>query len=366
MLLDNNIAFVCFRKPEDQDTSIYVFPENNIHILQDYNELDNFSGFVFHPFDINKDSRALLLKPKYQFCSKDKLSFIKDSVLAFSFKNNEDKNKEQKILSTSRDDYFRQINKMIKQLRDEKLKKVVLSRAEINTDITIDKAGQIYENLEKTYKSAFVYFLHIPYQCSWLGASPELFFKRENDYCKTVALAATIQNTGQEDIKWTVKEKVEQALVSEYLEDVLSRNGISEYKKNGPFCATAGNLFHLKTEFVFPLKLIKGKTGHFLKSLHATPAVCGLPKDVALSLINETENYDREYYSGFLGVLNKDNEGHLFVNLRCLQFVDNAAVLYVGGGITSASQPAMEWEETRHKARTLLSVIEKIQTFAGK
>jgi hypothetical protein len=40
--------------------------------------------------------------------------------------------------------------------------------------------------------------------------------------------------------------------------------------------------------------------------LHPTAAVCGLPKEAAKAFILENEEYDREYYSGFLGELNID------------------------------------------------------------
>ena len=366
MLLDNKLAFICFRKPDDNDTTIFVFTEKDIHYLNDYNELDSFSGFIFHPFISNKKKPVLLINPEFQFNSNDKLTFIKENILPLSFSEKQKSGKSEKVKSTSKNEYFEQISKMIKSLKERELKKVVLSRREFIAEITIDKAPEIFTKLESNYKNAFVYFLHIPGQCSWMGASPELFFQKKEETCKTVALAATILNRGQTEINWGEKEKTEQALVSEYLESVLKANGISDYNINGPSTVKAGNLFHLKTEFLFPFESVKGRFGNLLKHLHATPAVCGLPKNNALRLINKTENYDREYYTGFLGLVNNNGESHLFVNLRCLQFVDDGAVLYTGGGITADSIPEKEWEETIHKAQTLLSVMENFQTFAGK
>jgi isochorismate synthase len=69
--------------------------------------------------------------------------------------------------------------------------------------------------------------------------------------------------------------------------------------------------------------------------LHPTPAVCGLPKQEAKDFILENEGYDRKYYTGFLGELNKEAfnketlKSDLYVNLRCMKIKDNQAHLYV-------------------------------------
>jgi isochorismate synthase len=48
----------------------------------------------------------------------------------------------------------------------------------------------------------------------------------------------------------------------------------------------------------------------------------------------ENEGYDREYYTGFLGELNKEAfnketlKSDLYVNLRCMKIKDNQAHLY--------------------------------------
>jgi len=95
--------------------------------------------------------------------------------------------------------------------------------------------------------------------------------------------------------------------------------------------------------------------------LHPTPAVCGLPKNEAKSFILENENYDRKYYTGFLGELNSDvngiNTSSLYVNLRCMEIAKDEAIIYVGGGITKDSIPEKEWEETVRKTATMKKVL---------
>ena len=106
MLLDNDVAFVCFRKPDDNDTTIFVFTEKDIHYLNDYNELDNFSGFIFHPFESSKKKPVLLINPEFQFSSKDSIPFIKKNILPFSSADIQKTGNSEKVISTSKNEYF--------------------------------------------------------------------------------------------------------------------------------------------------------------------------------------------------------------------------------------------------------------------
>jgi len=112
--------------------------------------------------------------------------------------------------------------------------------------------------------------------------------------------------------------------------------------------------------------------------LHPTPAVCGLPKESAKQFILEHEDYNREFYTGFLGELNCETtiaprsgrrnienrayavsrtSTQLYVNLRCMQLKNQQAIIYVGGGITEGSNAESEWEETVSKSLVIKSIL---------
>ena len=97
--------------------------------------------------------------------------------------------------------------------------------------------------------------------------------------------------------------------------------------------------------------------------LHPTPAVCGLPVGEARRLINFSEGYHRQLYTGFLGRM-RNQSLWFFVNLRCARLDANQAVLYAGGGITPSSVPAHEWHEARLKSETIARELEKLKNFA--
>ena len=135
------------------------------------------------------------------------------------------------------------------------------------------------------------------------------------------------------------------------------QNGIilKNFTVSDTYTVKAGNLLHLKADIIgvigdFELKKL-------LDTLHPTPAVCGLPKESSKSFILANENYDRTYYTGFLGEINVDLETALYVNLRCVEIVGTTAIIYVGGGITLESIPENEWSETSNKTFTIKSIL---------
>jgi len=71
-------------------------------------------------------------------------------------------------------------------------------------------------------------------------------------------------------------------------------------------------------------------------------------------------HFDRGFYSGFLGPV-FSNGFSFFVNIRSMELGNDNAVLYLGGGITRESKEEAEWEETRLKAHTLLSVLHSVK-----
>jgi isochorismate synthase len=210
----------------------------------------------------------------------------------------------------------------------------------------------IFSQLNLNYKNTFNYLVSIKNVGCWIGATPELLAEFENNHFKTVALAGTKHDF---NIKWTNKEKEEQQFVSNYIFNQL-KDKVKKIEKTTIETIKAGEVFHLKTSFNGLINKNKDWT-EIVKTLHPTPATCGLPKNKSQQLINSIELHQRNFYTGFLGILSPKHK-LLMVNLRCMQISDNNAFLYLGGGITAKSNPEKEWEETINKSKTLLNVIQ--------
>ena len=117
----------------------------------------------------------------------------------------------------------------------------------------------------------------------------------------------------------------------------------------------AGEIIHLNKDFNFNLDI---DYLSFVKTLHPTPAIAGIPLDKSLAIIQDLEIHNRELYCGFLGTVDSKN-CDLKVNLRCARLSAKEVQIFVGGGITSKSNPNDEFKETEIKSQTLLSVIKK-------
>ena len=341
---EQQLPFVLFCKP-DSDRIVGVFQKND-HLYF----LDNFEekGFVFAPFDA------------------EEIPFIPlehADVYVENF-NSTDYFFEKKSVNTnspnSNDFFVDLVAKAVDAINENKFSKVVLSRKEEidNSDFNIEST---MNKMISLYSSAFKYCFFHPKIGTWLGATPEQFFKTNGNTLKTVALAGTQLATSSATIIWQEKEKKEQQLVTDFIVDSLEDLS-KEITISSPYSVKAGNLWHIKTDILAQLKskkLIK-KT---IFALHPTSAVCGLPKQEAKEFILQNEGYNREYYSGFLGELNidfvtfKTLQTDLFVNLRCMKIIKNKAQLFVGCGITKESNPVDEYMETVNKSMTMKKII---------
>lgn len=262
------------------------------------------------------------------------------------------------------DEYCQLVREAIAFIASSGIEKVVVSR---RVDAPLPPGFNpvtLFERFSQRYPDAFVSLVAIPGVGTWLGVSPELLLAVDHHALSTMALAGTqARPAGQllSAVHWGQKEQTEQALVSDYVRDFFRRQGIAGVQEHGPQTVAAGNLVHLQTTFRvdLPQAARLALANRVLHELHPTSAVCGMPKDKALAFILAHEGYDRSFYSGFLGPVHIEGQSSLYVNLRCMQLRQNGASLYVGGGVTAESDPCAEWEETRLKAQTLLSVLEQ-------
>ncbi|MDX1349325.1 MAG: chorismate-binding protein, partial [Putridiphycobacter sp.] len=143
-------------------------------------------------------------------------------------------------------------------------------------------------------------------------------------------------------------------IVSRFIEKEMQQCGVINIEKTGPYTFDTGALFHLKTDFKGSI-IYDNQIG-LIKKLHPTPATCGTPQAVTFNYVINAEPHKRSIYCGFLGPIT-ENQSHLFVNLRCMQILNDRAYLYVGGGITGDSEPEKEWDETINKSKTLASFL---------
>jgi isochorismate synthase len=341
--LEQRLPFVLYCKP-NSEMVVGLFQQNDeLYEVEDFTE----KGFVFASFDgsrtylipENKSERISVIRNEY-----------KGAILEREFKEPN---------AATKNDYERLVAKGIRAVENDELKKVVLSRKEIVAFDAFDLVS-VFEQLVQLYPATFVYCFFHPKVGIWLGATPEQLLKANGNVFETMALAGTQKDSGSKEIVWDKKEKDEQQYVTDYIVSVLQEVAL-EVSVTQPYSVKAGSIWHIKTDICGMLNS-NSSLQHVINLLHPTPAVCGLPKEQSKAFILENENYDRSFYTGFLGELNSSfaaaaTSSDLFVNLRCMQIIGNQAALYMGCGITKESRPEKEWAESVNKSMTMKKVL---------
>ncbi len=264
-----------------------------------------------------------------------------------------------------RESFVRSVRQGIEAIEQGRFRKVVMAR-------TLERAlpgsfsvSRLFDSLSRLYPKTFLSVVFLPGQGIWIGASPEMLLVwNDKQVVNTVALAGTMTSNPGSIGDWSFKDVNEHHLVSHYINELFHEIGIRRFEKSERSSMSVGHLFHIEEEFKVDLR-DRENQGISLDSLvyglHPTPAVGGLPKAPAISFINDKEEIDRKFYSGFLGPINFDNQIHLYVNIRCMNILDGKATLYAGAGITRHSEPDKEWQETCSKCQMMLRALEQEQ-----
>ena len=340
--------FVVYRKPGIREVRLLVQKDTVVYRFNTEGE----TGFIFSPFDVNQAGIFFPLE-KCQFSTAD----YKESDFV-NFRPG--KKDEIKITEDfdRRERYLSLVKSCLDFIHRTGTRKIVLSRKE-EVQISGLPVICILQSLLENYPDAFVYIWYHPTVGMWAGASPETLLSVEKDQFKTMALAGTKRIKDHEELVWGQKEKEEQQIVTDYIKNELG--GL--ITKTAPAkTIKAGQVAHICTELEGTLTKGFGLM-QLVNKLHPTPAVCGLPKEIARDFILKHEGYDRSFYTGFLGEINLKSRGeksastHLFVNLRCMELFEDKAVLFVGGGITRNSNEEKEWEETVAKSSTMKAIL---------
>lgn len=322
--VQNQIPFVLFRKPNENEVWLHV---------QDNSDSNRF---LMHSFDSSIEKTISDKNP------------ASISVDEFHFDFNLNLNPAKEFEPFKQEEYERLIQKTINKIQSSEIEKIVFSRIKLveNQGFNLFKS---YNNLLESHSNALVYLWHNPKEETWTGATPELLLSVKGKEAKTVSLAGTKLPENE----WTEKEFDEQQIVTDYIASNFS--GLN-HKISKPETARAGKFQHLKSYISaeipqnFNLK-------NLLEKLHPTPAVCGFPKQEAFDFIVQNEGYERGFYSGYAGIENEISKEY-FVNLRCGQLFQDHIWIYVGGGITTGSNPEKEWKETELKSGTVLNALD--------
>lgn len=253
--------------------------------------------------------------------------------------------------STVRQEYIKKLGSLIEKLK-VRGGKTVISRIICGDAGNID-IGDFIRRRFSRYVSTFRFAYFTPETGTWIGTSPEelLSYDSSRGRFSITSLAGTRRN-GQHG-EWDAKNIVEQSLVSRFIGDTLDECGLKHISK---VCNDVDfyPVRHLCHRFFGQIE--STQIPYLIEKLSPTPALCGYPRENAIEEISEVENFSRRCYGGYIG-FQDSNSLILYVNLRCINMSQERYCIYAGGGITGASDPVAEWDETASKSETMTADI---------
>ncbi|WP_343327416.1 isochorismate synthase [Geitlerinema sp. PCC 9228] len=266
-------------------------------------------------------------------------------------------------IQESEDIFKNSVLQSLNSIQDNILQKIVLAhtisvRSEKNWEPLVALA-----NLRKQYPDCYIFSTRNSSGQSFIGASPERLLSVRDSCLTTDALAGSAPRGKrlQEDIKLaqtllsSEKEKREHLMVLEFILERLRSLGLAPCAKPLRLMQLS-NIQHLWT----PIQADLPADIHILQileQLHPTPAVAGVPRDMALQNIRQYEPEDRCLYAAPLGWVDNHGNGEFIVGIRSAFIDGDRARLYAGAGIVAGSQPERELAEVQLKLQALLKAL---------
>jgi isochorismate synthase len=267
------------------------------------------------------------------------------------------------LYSPSPDRYAASVAEAVERLREGKLQKVVLARScqgELSADINTSAIAFRLHHLEPT---CTIYAMPTPDGRRFTGASPELLVSKNDRTVRCHPLAGTISIEGMADTtaytKWlrgSPKNRAEHRIVVDEIVVHLSDYCESVVADSEPSIVPLRSVAHLGTDISGVAKS-NVTILDLVTSLHPTPAVGGLPREMAEDLIEELEPFRRGAYAGAVGWVNAVGDGAWWVAIRGILTKGPHFEVWAGAGIVMDSDPTAEREETKYKMDSVLHAI---------
>jgi isochorismate synthase len=199
-----------------------------------------------------------------------------------------------------------------------------------------------------------------------IGASPELLVARRGDVITCRPFAGSAPRSPDPDtdrasgaaLAESAKNRHEHQLVVDEMLTALAPLCVDVEVAGTPDLTGTSAVWHLSTPITARLRESSTTALDLAIALHPTPAVGGVPGDLAADLITELEG-DRGFYAGAVGWTTANGDGRWVVSIRCAQLAADrrSADARSGGGIVAESDPDDEVAETTTKFRTIMSAL---------
>ena len=255
--------------------------------------------------------------------------------------------------------YTAAVREALRRIDAGDLRKVVLARS--RTVVAPTDLAAVLRRLAARDPRCHVFAAAIPGPGVVAGATPELLVRRRGDLVFSTPLAGSAargadpasDRDAAERLMASVKDRAEHRLVVEAVADALAPLCRDLRVDPQPSMSGTATVWHLSTNLRGVLRNRDLSALTLAAHLHPTPAVCGVPRDIARGVIDDLETVPRGFYAGLVGWVDGSGDGEWAITLRCAEIRAAAARLFAGAGIIAGSDPEAEFAETEIKFRAL-------------
>ncbi len=265
--------------------------------------------------------------------------------------------------TTTREEWIHGVEAAIERIEDGRLEKVVLAQAlEVTLETPIDVPATL-ERLRRRYRNCYRVLFRDGDSGTFFGAPPERLVRKRGTSIRTEALAGSVPRGGSPEtdeelaaeLRESPKVNHEHGVVVDAIVNQLEplTTSVTTHDQRVKRLAT---IQHLWT----PIEATLDDGQHVLdivEALHPTPAVGGIPPDVAWETIRAIETFDRGWYAAPIGWFDANGDGEFAVGIRSGVARDDRVTLFAGNGIVADSDPADEWDEVLLKYRPILDEL---------
>ena len=225
----------------------------------------------------------------------------------------------------------------------------------------IGKEFDLYISLLKTANPSYSAYLNLNSK-TYLSMSPENFFTKINNKISSYPVKGTRMrsNIDSEDIDLKIelmnseKDKAEHLMIVDLIRNDLGK--ICQYgsiKVNDLFHVKSFNtVHHMVSDINGTLKDNISETNIF-EALFPGGSITGAPKQRAIEIIDQIENYSRGIYTGAMGIISNNGDMIFNIAIRTLTLENQKAEYPVGGGVVWDSTAKGEREEAIQKSKIL-------------
>jgi len=231
-------------------------------------------------------------------------------------------------------------------------------------DVTADPFT-VYRALRHVNPSPYMYFTRMG-GLSIVGSSPEMLVRVEGRRVETHPIAGTRPRGGNdeedlrlgEELKRNEKERAEHVMLVD-----LGRNDLGRVCEFGSVRVPQYMTLERYSHVMHLVSRVDGRLAEERDHLDALVAcfpagtVSGAPKIRAMQILSTLEPTRRDIYAGAVGYIDFAGNLDFCIAIRTITIRNGRARIQAGAGIVADSNPAAEYEETRDKARAVLTAL---------